>query len=132
MYKYLVNSGVHDIIKWFLKNKRGEILIISIFFELCSANFCDGFQLTNFMCTLLTDPYCAKLKFYRKPRYTHFCSVWNIILSSLYQKCTIWTKKSSGEKNYIKNHSTLNFLSWSKIKRWNFTWLLVNRWHQPP
>lgn len=85
------------------------------------------------MCTLLTDPYCAKLKFYRKPRYTHFCSVWNIILSSLYQKCRIWTnrrQKKIKHENLFKIINYTKLLNWSKTRRWNFTWLLVNRWQQ--
>lgn len=45
------------------------------------------------MCTQTTsNRYRVKI-FYRKPRYTHYCSVWNIILSSLYQKCMIWALK---------------------------------------
>lgn len=27
--------------------------------------------------------------FYRKPRYTHYCSVWNILLGRVYQTCKI-------------------------------------------
>lgn len=96
------------------------------------------------MCNLLTDPYCAKIKFYRKPRYTHFCSVWNIILSSLYQKCTIWIAaidRQAEPKEKIKTSPRIcskspqtprKSLNWSKTRRWNFTWLLVNRWQQPP
>lgn len=81
----------------------------------------------NFMCTLLTDPYCAKIKFYRKPRYTHFCSVWNIILSSLYQKCRIWIQKKIIRKKINHQNLPTKSLNWSKIRHWNFTWLLVNR-----
>lgn len=93
---------MHDIII-----KRFAKLKVEIFHNchkfLCSTNFCEGFQFTNFMCTLLTDPYCAKLKFYRKPRYTHFCSVWNIILKR--KKCTIWTSYHQA-KNILKSFKT--------------------------
>lgn len=96
------------------------------------ANFGAGFKIFNFnfMCTLLTDLYCPKIKFYRKPRYTHFCSVWNIILSSLYQKCRIWILSKNKELNTQIICKISKSLNWSKTRRWNFTWLPVNRWRQ--
>lgn len=45
------------------------------------------------MCTQVTNNRYRVKIFYRKPRYTHYCSVWNIILSSLYQKCMIWAQR---------------------------------------
>lgn len=48
--------------------------------------------------------------FHRKPRYTHYCSVWNIILSSLYQKCTIWKNNLLFYlKNSIETESSILF-----------------------
>lgn len=41
------------------------------------------------MCKLLIHSQSRVVIFYRKPRYTHYCSVWNIILGELYQKCSI-------------------------------------------
>lgn len=85
-------------------------------------NSCVELQ-ASYMCTLVTNNiYCVKL-FFRKPRYTHFCSVWNIILSSLYQKCRIWAIKTIeiSKKNIFEEEGALiinsrNHLHW-KVTR---------------
>lgn len=43
----------------------------------------------SLMCKLIINCQSRVVIFYRKPRYTHYCSVWNIILGELYQKCSI-------------------------------------------
>lgn len=99
------------------------------------------------MCNSKTKLTSVKI-FYRKPRYTHYCSVWNIILSSLYQKCMIWIEvhrqKSSQDKGKLKRGGRILFpkftayqakawksakkpLNWSRKRHLNFTWL-PNRW----
>lgn len=54
------------------------------------------------MCKLIIHCQSRVVIFYRKPRYTHYCSVWNIILGVLYQKCTIWVIPKSDLQIYIK------------------------------
>lgn len=46
--------------------------------------------LVNLMCKPQVFYYknCVVL-FYRKPRYTHYCSVWNILMGTAYQTCKI-------------------------------------------
>lgn len=103
------------------------------------------------MCTSITkNPYRVKI-FYRKPRYTHYCSVWNIILSSLYQKCMIWAvnrdecfsiirevfarrescdTQESTFKTYRNQKSTKSHrhpLNWGRKRHWSSTWS-PNRW----
>lgn len=57
------------------------------------------------MCTPITNNQYRVKIFYRKPRYTHYCSVWNVIFDSLYQKCSIWIvnkfNQSKSEKKFL-------------------------------
>lgn len=46
--------------------------------------------------------------FYRKPRYTHYCSVWNVLLGTVYQTCKIWGESRTTTLNQINQSNSSN------------------------
>lgn len=74
--------------------------------------------LTNLMCKPQVFYYknCVVL-FYRKPRYTHYCSVWNILLGTLYQTCKIWSNRSAEQRKVNLKKKKRKFLPKFKLNK---------------
>lgn len=84
--------------------KRKENLLVERACKKIVKIFPKSFSHTNLMCTssVLFDRRNKVVRFFRKPRYTHYCSIWNILLGTLYQKCNIWTYQIYPYKRKLK------------------------------